>query len=152
MTAPWITAIAAPHLVRGVAAVGGDGAALAARFGLPARPRFSDRIALATLIDAWEAALVETGRADLPLLAATRNEHDEHSLIAFVVANQPRLGDGVARLDRFYPTVSNAYRWRRVIDGAGLHLVASPPGPIDRAGWQAYLESEAIDMIRAAGR
>lgn len=152
MTAPWITAIAAPHLVRAVTAVGGDSAALAARFGLPAHPRFEDRLALATLIDAWEAALAATGRADLPLYAATREELDEHSLIAFVVANQPRLGDGVARFDRYYPTVSNAYRWRRVVDRDELKLVASPPGPVDRRGWQAYLESEAIDMIRASVR
>lgn len=140
--------------MRAVAAVGGEqaAAALAARFAFPAHPRYEDRLALATLIDAWEAALAATGRADLPLYAATNAELDEHSLIAFAVANQARLGDGVALFDRFYPTVSNAYRWRSLVDGDQLHIVASPPGPVDRRGWQAYLESEAIDMIRGAVR
>jgi AraC-like DNA-binding protein len=151
VTAPWITAIAAPHLVRAVAEAGGDAGALAARFALPDSPRYEDRLPLGLLIDAWEAAIAATGRRDLPLLAATRAEHDEHSLVAFIVANQPRLGDGIALLDRFYPTVSNAYRWRQIVDDAEMRLRAEPPGPVDRLGWQAYLESEAFDMI-AAGR
>jgi len=155
VSAPWITAIAAPHLLRGVEAVGGDAAALAARFGLPGSPRFEDRIPLGLVVDAWEAAIEVTGRRDLPVLAATRVEHDERSLIGFVVANQRTLGDGVARLDRYFPAVSNAYRWRHLLEADGLHLAVSPPGPIHRAGWQAYLEFEALDMtaigVRLAG-
>jgi AraC-like DNA-binding protein len=141
-----------PHLLRAVTAAGGDATALARKLGLSAEARFEDRIPIATVIDAWEAAIAVTGRRDLPLLAGTRAEHDERSMIGFVVANQPRLGDGVARFDRYYPTVSNAYRWSQVIDNTALRLVASPPGPVHRLGWQAYLEFEATDMIVIASR
>ena len=156
MTASWITAIAVPHLVRAVRAAIGDDHALVTAVGVdvPADPTFDDRIPVVRLIELWDAALALTGRRDLPLLASTRSELDERSMLAFVVANQPRLGDGVARLHRFFPTVSNAYRWTIDPDDAGPDLVfrCEPMGPIHRVGWCCYLEMEAIDIVRTGMR
>jgi AraC-like DNA-binding protein len=152
VAAPWLTAISMPHLLRAVGKVGGDPAALATRFALEPAPRFEDRIPIATVITAWEAAMAATGRRDLPAQAGIYTEPDEHSLVAFAIANQPRIGDGMNLLERYYPTVSNAYRWHHVVDDAGVHLCAAPPGPVHRAGWQAYLEFELTDMIAGAKR
>ena len=147
MTAPWLTAISVPHLARAIAAAGADPAPLLARYAVPADPRFEDRIPIATLCDLWEAAIELTGRRDLCVLAAAGVVHDERSLVGFVVANQPRLGEGVAMLDRYYDTVSNGYAWRQRLDDTRVRIVATPPGPIHRVGWQVYLEFEVLDMI-----
>jgi AraC-like DNA-binding protein len=147
VTAPWLTAISVPHLARAVAVAGADPAPLLARFAVPADPRYEDRISIATACDLWEAAIELTGRRDLAALAAANVVHDERSLVGFVVANQRRLGDGVMLLDRYYDTVSNGYAWRARIDDAHVRLVATPPGPIHRLGWQAYLEFEVMDSI-----
>jgi AraC-like DNA-binding protein len=146
VTARWITAIGVTHLLRGVALAGADPRPLRERFGLPERPTYDQRISVSTLVDAWEAALELTGSRALPVLAATRAAHDEESWLGYVVANQRRFGDGVALADRYYPTVSNVYGWRLVLEDDLVHYVCSPPGPIDRLGWQAYLEFEAADL------
>lgn len=154
MTSAWITAIAVPHLLRAVRAAGADEQALLADAGVPVDAVFEDRISLDRLIALWEAALALTGRRDLPLLAGTRSELDERSLLAFVVANQPRLGDGVDRFDRFFPTVSNGYRWTVDPGDASGDLVfrCEPLGPIHRTGWCCYLEMEALDIARTGMR
>jgi AraC-like DNA-binding protein len=148
----WITAITAPHVLRAVRDAGGDADALAARFGIDADARYEDRIPVQTLVELWEVAVAFTKRRDLPALAATRAAHDERSLLGFLVANQPRLGDGVDLLDRYYPTISNAYCWRVVDDARHVALRVDPPGPIDRAGWRYYLEFEATDIVAIAAR
>jgi AraC-like DNA-binding protein len=145
---PWITAISVPHLLRAVALVGGAPDRLAARFDPPRDPRYEDRIPISVLCDLWEAAIEQTGRRDLSAVAAANVVRNERSLIGFAVSNQLRLGEGVERIDRYYPTVSNGYKWRCAVDEQHLRIEASPPGPVHRVGWQAYLEFEAIDMIR----
>lgn len=153
VTAPWITAITVPHLLRAVRAAGVDEAALGDLGDLAAEPRFEDRIALDRVIELWERAIAAAPR-DLPLLASTRGQHDERSMLAFVVANQPRLGDGLARFARFFATVSNAYRWNvDGLDGAGdVVFRCEPGGPIQRTGWGAYLEMELLDLVRIGMR
>jgi AraC-like DNA-binding protein len=150
----WITAICVPHLLRAVRAAGADPARLAAG-DVPADPHQEDRVTVERMIELWERGLAVSGRRDLPLMASTRNELDERSLIAFVVANQPRLGDGVARFGRYFPTVSNAYRWSVAGLDAGEREVVfrcEPIGPIDRLGWCAYLEFEIVDLVRIGQR
>jgi AraC-like DNA-binding protein len=144
---PWITALGTKHLARAIAEVGGDPAIVLARFGFPAAPRFEDRIELAAMIGAWEAAVEATGRRDLPAVAAPRAVHDEHSLVAFVTGNQPRLADGLVRMERYYPTVSNVYSWRYQVTADELVVTAAPSGPVDRLGWQLYLEFESLDIV-----
>ena len=148
----WMTAIVAPHVLRGVRAAGGDPAPLATRFGLAERYAYEDRLPVATVVDLWEAAIALTGRRDLPLLARTTDEHQEHSLLSFVVANQPRLGDGVDCFDRYFPTVSDAYRWRAADRDDDLVFRCEPVGPVHRLGWQAYLEFESTDLIEIGRR
>jgi AraC-like DNA-binding protein len=154
VTATWITAIAVPHLRRAVRAAGANPDALFADDSVPIDAVFEDRISIDRLIALWERALTLTGRRDLPLLASTLSEVDERSLLAFVVGNQPRLGDGVARFDRYFPTVSNGYRWSVDPDDGGDDLVfrCEPLGPIHRAGWCCYLEMEALDIARTGMR
>lgn len=150
----WITAIAVPHLVRAVTAAGVDARHLDLR-DLPVDARYEDHLPLERVIALWEQALAVTGRRDLPLLAATRTTVDERSLLGFVVANQPRLGDGVDRLDRYFPTVSDSYRWTIAGGEPGhgeLVFRCEPCGPVERAGWQAYLEFEAVDLIGVGRR
>ena len=151
MASRWITAIGTTHLLRAVELAGADSRVIAERFGFPARPTYDQRIAVTTLIEAWEAAISLTGSRALPVLAATRAAHDELSWLGFVIANQPRLADGIALCDRYFPTVSNAYRWRYYV-GAEVRIVCEPAGPIDRLGWQAYLEFEAIDLATIGRR
>ena len=149
---PWITAIAIPHLLRAVAVAGVDVATLRVPPELTADVRYEDRVALATFVDLWERAVAATGRRDLPVVASRYAEPDERSLIGFVVANQPRLGDGIVQFQRFYPTVSDGYRWQIVDDGDHVRVQANPPGPVHRLGWQCYLEYEAIDIVQIAAR
>jgi AraC-like DNA-binding protein len=149
---PWVTAISVPHVARAVAEVGGDVAALLEQAGLRVDVRFEDRIPLGALIDLWERAVAATGRRDLPAVAARYAEPDERSLMLFVAANQPTLGDGIERYNRYYPTVSDSYRWRVVDEGAFVRAEASPPGPVHRLGWQCHLEFEAADIALITSR
>jgi AraC-like DNA-binding protein len=144
---PWATATTIPHVARAVAAVGGDPAALLAG----ERPtRFEDRISLEELIELWERAAAVTGRRDLPAVAAQYAVHDERSLLAFLVSDQPRFADAMERFARFFPTVTDAYRWRIEEGGGDVRVVAVPPGPIHRAGWQLHVEFELVDSVRSA--
>lgn len=155
MSAPWMTAIAVPHLLRAVTAVSGDAAlaaALAARFAVVAEPRFEDRMPVATLVELWEAALEATGLRTLPIEAARYPLSEERSLVAFIVGNQAVLGDSVEKFARYHPTVSNAYMWRGVLEDGSLKMRLTQTGPVHRLGWQAYLEFETIDLIRGAER
>lgn len=145
-----ITAITIPHLARTIAAVGGDPAAVLG--DLRSDARFEDRIPVATLIELWERAIATTGHRALPGIASSYAEPDERSLISFVVANQPRLGDGIDRFQRYASTVSDAYCWTLVDDGADLRMVLSPTGPIHRLGWQCHLEFEILDIVRSVAR
>ena len=137
---PSITAITLHHIAR------------AAGTTAPADCVYSDQIPVAKLIDAWEHAIATTGRRDLPGTAAIYDGPDEHSWLAFLIANQPRFDDAIAKFQRYAPTMSDAYRWNIVDDADEVRMVASPIGPIHRAGWQAHLEFDAIDSARATLR
>jgi AraC-like DNA-binding protein len=154
MTAPWLTAIGVPHLLRAVAEVSGDDLAdqLAARFEVVTAPRFEDRIPVATLVELWEAALEATGRRALPVVASRYPLSEERSLVAFVAGNQRTVGDSVEKLARYHPTVSNAYMWRGTIEDGTLKVRLMPTGPVHRLGWQAYLEFEALDLVHGVAR
>jgi AraC-like DNA-binding protein len=150
VASPWITAIGIPHLLRAVTTAGGDADALIRRFDLDPEPEYDDRMALGPFVDVWEAAIEATGRRDLPVQAAQLMIKRERSWLGFVVANTPKIGAGVALLDKYYPTVSNAYRWQSRVAGDTMELATTPPGPVHRLGWQAYIEYEATDMMLAA--
>jgi AraC-like DNA-binding protein len=147
-----ITAISGVHLVRAVAAVGGDAEATRAELGIAQSPAFEDRMPVERLITAWEHAVKATGRRELPALAvAGGTTHDERSLVAFCTSNQPTIGDALVILERYMPAVSDVHGWCGIASDV-LCVRASPPGPIDRFGWQLYLEYEALDIIVAARR
>jgi len=137
---PTITAITLHHVARAA--------------GTPPPPPsvFSDRIPITVLIDAWETALATTGHRDLPGVAARYDGPDEHSWIAFVVANQPRFAEAIEKFKRYAPTISDAYCWAVTEDRDEIRMTASPIGPIERTGWQAHLEFEAIDSARSTLR
>lgn len=146
-----VTAITIPHLARTIAAVGGDVADI---LGPDARLDvvYQDRIPVATLALAWERAVSMTRRRDLPAVAASYSAPDERSLVSFVIANQPRFGDGIERFQRYGATISDAYRWTFVDAGDEVKVMLSPTGPIDRLGWQCHVEFEMLDMVRSANR
>jgi AraC-like DNA-binding protein len=137
---PSITAITLHHIARAA--------------GLPPPPAcvYSDRVPIATLIDAWEHAIATTGRRDLPGLATIYDGPDERSWLSFVIANQPRFTDGIDKFHRYAPTMSDAYRWIIVDGDDEICMTASPLGPIRRAGWQAHLEFDVIDSARSTLR
>ncbi len=114
--------------------------------------KYADRIPVGALIELWERAVAVTGRRELPALATSYPEPDERSLLALLVSNQPKLGDGIDRLQRYHPTVSDAYRWAIVDVGSELRVVLSPTGPVHRFGWQCHTEFESLDMVRGAAR
>jgi AraC-like DNA-binding protein len=140
----WITAIS-------IARVGDTiGHAAARSLGIEPRSlRFEDRIALTRAIDVWERAIALTDR-ELPARAACYAAHDERSVVAYVAANQPTLGAGLAKLVQYYPTASNAYRWDLETSEREVVLVCAPVVPIERVGWQAQLELELIDIACTA--
>jgi len=137
---PTITAITLHHVAR------------AAGTAPPPPSVFSDRIPIAVLIEAWERAIAATGRRDLPGVAASYDGPDERSWISFVVANQPRFADAIDKFQRYAPTISDGFCWTVTEDRDEIRMAASPIGPIERAGWQAYLEFEAIDAARSTLR
>jgi AraC-like DNA-binding protein len=143
---PWATAITALHIRRALARVGGDPDILA--FG-SAGAEFEDRISVDALCDAWEKAVAATARRDLPAIAASYVAHDEKSLLAFLVANQPRFRDAMHSFVTFFPAVSDAYAWNVTFEPARARLFAAPAGPIDRLGWQLHQEFEMVDSIRS---
>ena len=103
----WMTAIGAVHVLRAVRLAGSDADQLAARFGVREDATFEDRIPVTLMIDLWEAAIAESGRRDLAPLAATRAD----------------------LLHRYFPTVSDAYRWQVIDDRHHTTLRAEPVGP-----------------------
>jgi AraC-like DNA-binding protein len=137
---PSITAITLHHIAR------------AAGTTAPADCVYSDRIPIAKLIDTWEHAIAATGRRDLPGLAAIYDGPEERSWLSFLIANQPRFDDAIAKFQRYAPTMSDAYRWNIVDDADEVRMTASPIGPIHRAGWQAHLEFDVIDSARSTMR
>ena len=142
----WITAIS---IARVAEAIGLDAART---LGInPRSLRFEDRVALTRAIDVWEHAIELTDR-DLPARAACYATHDERSVVAYVAANQPTLGLGLAKLVRYYPTASNAYAWDLETSESDLVLVCEPTGPIERVGWQAQLEHELTDIACSVTR
>jgi AraC-like DNA-binding protein len=150
--APWISALAGLHLVRGVASAGGDASGFASSLGANDSTQFEDRLPLAMVIDAWEHALAATGRRDLPVLACTRSTHDERSLVGFYAVNQPTVREAFAVLDRYLGTVSDAYAWRMHETEEGFALRLEPTGPIDRIGFQLFNEFESMDIAVIARR
>jgi AraC-like DNA-binding protein len=149
---PTITAILLPHLAEALRGIGADVGAILGRYHDRLDVQFEDRMPVADMIDIWERAVAVTGRRDLPVITLDYSIHDERSLISFSVANQPRYSDGIDRFARYMPTVCDAYCWRVHEDERELRVVASPVGPIHRAGWQCYLEYEAMDIVRSAER
>src|SRR5262249_26538676 len=112
----------------------------------------SQRIAASTMIELWEAAIAWTGRRDLPALARSQTSAEEFSLLGFVAANQRTIGDAIEVLHRYVATFSDWYRWQIVDDGSHVALRTAPIGPIDRIGWQAYQEFQALDIVSIAAR
>src|SRR5207247_3585548 len=110
------------------AAVGGDAEAARRALGIRDEAVFEDRMPIAALVAAWERAIADTGRRDLPVLAATRTSHDERSLVGFCAVNQPTIGDAFGVLDRYFAAVSDGYAWRVAEDGDHVRLRAEPIG------------------------
>lgn len=151
-TRNWVTIAGTTHLLRAVAACGCDAAKLRKQFELPPDDDCARRIATSTMIELWEAAIELTGRRDLPALARTQTSTEEMSLLGFVATNQRTIGDAIEMLHRYGDTFSDCYGWHIVDDGAHVILRTAPVGPIERLGWQAYQEFQALDIVAIAGR
>jgi AraC-like DNA-binding protein len=143
---PWATAITGFHIEQAVARVGGDPAAL----GLADRTTFEDRMELDVLVATWERAVALTQRRDIPAIAADYVTHDEKSLLAFCVSNQPRFREAMQCYVRYFPAVSDAYAWQVEVGPEHAHLFAAPGGPVDRFGFQLHYEFEVADSVRSA--
>jgi AraC-like DNA-binding protein len=151
-TQNWVTIAGTTHLLRAVAACGFDAAQLRQRFALPSDEDCSRRIAASTMIELWEAGIELTGRRDIAAIARTQTWTDEVSLLGFVAANQRTIGDAIDVLHRYGATFSDCFSWHIVEDDAHIALRTAPIGPIDRVGWQAYQEFQAIDVVAISQR
>jgi AraC-like DNA-binding protein len=151
-TQNWVTIAGTTHLLRAVTACGFDVAQLRQRFALPSDEDCSRRIAASTMIELWEAGIELTGRRDIAAIARTQAWADEVSLLGFVAANQRTIGDAIDVLHRYGATFSDCYSWHIVEDDAHVTLRTAPIGPIDRLGWQAYQEFQAIDIVTISQR
>lgn len=144
---PWATAITGFHIQEAVVRVGGNPDAL----GIPtSSTSFEDRLELDVLAAAWERAVANTRRRDLPVIAADYASHDEKSLLAFCVSNQPRFREAMQCYVRYFPAVSDAYAWQVELEPEQARMFAAPSGPIDRVGFQLHHEFEIADSVRAA--
>src|SRR5262245_53132455 len=148
----WVTIAGAVHLLRAVAACGCDATQLRQRFDLPPDEDCSRRIAASTMIELWEAAIELTGRRDLAAVARTQTWTEEVSLLGFVAANQRTIGDAIDVLHRYGTTFSDCFRWQVIDDVEHVILRTAPTGPLDRIGWQAYQEFQAIDVVTISHR
>lgn len=146
----WVTANTLPHIRRAVLQAGHDAkdAALANAAG----ESYEHRITVDALVAAWETALALTNRREIPAIAADYALHDERSLLAFAVSNRPRFRDAMECFVRYFASVSDVYAWEIVASQHGVQLVAAPPGPFHRLGWQLHLEFEIADCVRSAMR
>lgn len=142
----WATAITGSHIRRAVGRVGGDPDAL----GLPASTTFEDRLDLDVLVAAWQRAVAVTKRRDLPAIAADSARHDEKSLLAFCVSNQPRFREAMQCYVRYFAAVSDAYAWQVELEPDQARMFAAPGGPIDLVGFQLHHEFEIADSVRSA--
>jgi AraC-like DNA-binding protein len=148
----WVTIAGTTHVLRAVAACGGDADALAARFDIPRVDDCSRRIAVDTMIELWEAAIEITGRRELAAVAQTRERSEECSLLGFAATNQRTMSDAIAILARYGRAFSDCYCWHVLDDGERIALRTEPIGPIDRVGWQAYQEFQLFDVVAIARR
>jgi AraC-like DNA-binding protein len=146
------TAIAALHLRRVARAAGVRIDVLAAARRLPSAPDFEDRIPAARVVDLWEAILRETRDPTLPARASRYGADDESSLLGFFCAAQPDLEAGLATLERYWPTVTDVYRWRVEHRAQTASLFACPADLLDRAGWRAHFEFEVADIVQTITR
>jgi len=151
-TQNWVTIAGTMHLLRAVEACGFDSAPLRGRYQLPHDEDCSRRIAASTMIELWETAIELTGRRDLAAVARTQTWTDEVSLLGFVAANQRTIGEAVDVLHRYGATFSDCYGWHVIEDDAHITLRTAPNGPIERLGWQAYQEFQAIDVVTISQR
>src|SRR5215470_10127168 len=108
---PTITAIYVPHILRAARAAGVDTAAVAARLKLPASPSFEDRMPLTRLFALWEAIVGLADDGLPPRAAAAIDVRDERSILNLCSQSMTTLRDAVAVLQRYWPTVTDGYRW-----------------------------------------
>jgi AraC-like DNA-binding protein len=102
-------------IVAAAAPLGLDGARWAARAGvtvdLAAAGSLDAHFSLAQYLRLWEVALVESGRRDLPLLAATALGTDSFGVIGFSCMTSPTVGAAFGHLARYYGVLSTAGGW-----------------------------------------
>src|SRR5262245_52851169 len=151
-TQNWVTIAGTTHVLRAAAACGCDANQLRRRFDLPSDEDCSRRIAASTMIELWEAAIELTGRRDLAAIARTQTWTEEVSLLGFVAANQRTIGDAIDALHRYGTTFSDCFGWQVIDDGVHVTLRTAPNGPLDRIGWQAYQEFQALDIVTISHR
>ncbi len=152
-TKPTVTAITLVHLARAIGLVGGDAVEVLGDDHETARSQgYEQRVPIARLIAAWEGAVAATGRRDLPAVAAACGVHDERSLLAFLIANQPTFAAALAAFIEFAPTISDGYGWQAEPAGDAIAMVVQPAGPVDLPGWQWYLEYEVLDIVCSVHR
>lgn len=77
-----------------------------------------DRITVASLARAWDSAIRQTGRHDLPLLSTAQYAPSDYTVLGYVCSSSPTLGDCLEQLARYI---------RIWIDGASWEPVGGDP-------------------------
>jgi hypothetical protein len=150
---PTVTAITTTHFFAAAARAGVDTAAIAARLRLPVSPSYEDRIPMTRLLAAWEEVVRAVGDPAFPLRAAEYPERDARSLLTMLCAVQPTIARAAEIVNRYWPTVTDAYRLHVEKRGAGSFAIAiDPTGVPDRPGWRCHQEYEVADVVAIMSR
>jgi AraC-like DNA-binding protein len=146
-----VTAIIVPLLARAARAFGVDPGPILARLGLSEQVSYEDRIPITRLFDLWETLVRRTGEPALAARAVHYPVVEERSLLSFLCSVQEDVGGAIRALDRYWPTVSDAYRWTVERRGNTVSLLV-PAAPSTRSGWRSHVEYDAIDIVRTCSR
>ncbi len=149
--APTVTAITVAPVARAARRAGVDPGPVLARLGLNEQGTYEDRIPISRLFSLWETLVRSLHNPALPVLAAHYHEQDERSLLSFLCFVQQNVGDALRVVDRYWPTVTDAYRWTVEIRGSGCTL-AVPAAPSGRLGWRCHVEYDVVDIVRSSRR
>jgi AraC-like DNA-binding protein len=110
--------------------------------GMPAAP-------LASVHALWEAAV--RGLADplFPLRCGKRPTEHARSIVVMAGMVSPTLGEAVHRVVRYWPLVTDAFRWTVTEEGERVSMATEMPGDAS-LGWRCGMEFHVVDIIHTA--
>jgi AraC-like DNA-binding protein len=112
-------------------------------------------VSLAQYLQVWEAAVRKSGRADLPMRAATALAPDSFGVVGFSCILSPTVGEAFARLSRMYTLLVTGARWSLEPEGQRLCIafdLDAPPSLGRRCAIEfALAEQVHFTRMMAAG-